>query len=61
MSNRKLTLDLIRIAGYHNDAKSFTRLYCESNISRAAANEAWQNGVNQKLNGVKCNCKECAK
>ena len=61
MSNRKLTLDLIRIAGYHDDAKAFTRLYCESRISRAAADKAWQAGAAQKQNGVKCNCLRCSK
>ena len=61
MSNRKTTLDLIRIAGYHNDTKAFTRLYCESRLSRTAANEAWQLGATQKIKGIKCNCVECEK
>ena len=61
MSNRKTTLDLIRIAGYHNDTKAFTRLYCESKLSRTAANEAWQVGATQKQNGIKCHCADCSK
>ena len=61
MSNRKLTLDLIRIAGYHNDTKKFTRLYCESRLSRTIADHAWQVGAQQKLNGMPCHCAECSK
>jgi hypothetical protein len=51
----------IRIAGYHGDARAYCRLYAESRVSRAAAETAWQAGVQQKLQGMKCACPTCAK
>ena len=56
---RKDALDYIRIAGYHNDTKTSTRIYCEARISLQAANEAFHTGQKQKENGVKCTCREC--
>lgn len=61
MNQRTATLHLMRIAGYHNDTKRFTRLYCESRISRPVADQAFQTGVKQRANGVLCNCSECTK
>ena len=49
----------IRIAGYHNDQKSFVRLYVENRVSRKAADEAWAKGVKAKEGGMGCACHQC--
>ena len=48
MTKRKTVLELMRVAGYENDARAFTRLLVENPISRQAANEAWSRGVTQR-------------
>ena len=49
----------MRIAGYHGDTKSQVRLFCENRISKEVANEAYRQGIKQKLAGVKCHCYQC--
>jgi len=49
----------LRVAGYHDDERSFMRLYCENRISHPAAREAYRQGQAQKAGGVKCGCHEC--
>ncbi len=49
----------IRIAGYHNDQKSFVRLYVENRVSRKSADEAWAKGVKAKESGMGCACHQC--
>lgn len=56
---RKDALGWIRIAGYHNDSKSFTRLIIENRISRPVANEEFRTGAKMRANGVGCTCSEC--
>jgi len=56
---RKDVLDLIRIAGYHEDERAYMRLYCETRIGRAAAREAYETGLRQKAGGMKCSCFHC--
>jgi transposase len=58
---RKDVLELIKVAGYHNDTKTHTRLYVENRISMSSANEYWSMGVQAKKNGIKCNCNSCHK
>lgn len=48
MTKRATVLDLMRIAGYEGDRRTFTRLLVENPIGRAAANEAWARGVAQR-------------
>lgn len=43
-SKRELVLGHMRVAGYENDRKAWTRLYVENKISLAVAEEAWRNG-----------------
>lgn len=50
----------MRIAGYHNDTKSWIRLFCENRISKAVADTAYRQGLKQKLEGVKCHCHQCS-
>lgn len=59
MTTRKTALTLAKIAGYHDDTASFTRLIIESRVNRQAMNEAFLNGKQAKQNGVKCNCYQC--
>lgn len=61
MGKREIALSLCKIAGYHNDRKTWTRAFCENRISRQAADEAWLQGVKQKENGIKCDCYKCKK
>jgi hypothetical protein len=61
MSKRQTALTLARIAGYHEDTASFTRLIIESRVARPAMNEAFLNGRQAKAGGMKCNCHECKK
>lgn len=49
----------IRIAGYHNDQKSFMRLYTENRVSLKAANGEFARGQNMKTSGVPCTCQTC--
>jgi len=51
----------IRIAGYHNDSKAFTRLLIENRVSREAANTAWSSGIKAKAGGMGCTCHHCKK
>lgn len=61
MNKRQISLTRAKIAGYHDDSRSFTRLIIESRVNRQAMNEAWNNGKIAKQNGVRCNCHECSK
>lgn len=49
----------IRIAGYHGDRGSFTRLYVENRVSYAAAKDAYRAGEAAKARGVPCSCRDC--
>ena len=49
----------LRIAGYHNDSKAFSRLYVENRISLLAAKQAWDEGRRQQHAGMPCTCDAC--
>ena len=59
MSRRETMLTLARVAGYHDDAKTFTRLRIESRVSLPFLHEAWMAGQRAKAAGVKCPCRDC--
>jgi hypothetical protein len=61
MNRRENVLSWMRIAGYHDDKRRFTRLLIENRISRKAADEAWQQGRRQYASGVPCACYDCNK
>lgn len=61
MTKRQTALTLARIAGYHEDTATFTRLIIESRVARPAMNEAFLNGRTARASGMKCNCYECKK
>jgi len=56
---REILIELLRIAGYHRDTKTFVRLYVENRISRTKATEEFNRGHELRLRGVRCTCREC--
>jgi len=56
---RSDALSALRLAGYHNDSRAFTRTYVENRISYRVAQQEWRLGVSAKLAGVRCTCFEC--
>lgn len=57
--DRATLTSLIRTAGYHDDKATFTRLYVENRISKAAADEAFRSGRQARAVGVRCTCSAC--
>jgi hypothetical protein len=58
-SRREVVLSMLRVAGYHEDSASFTRLLIEERISRSVANEQFNNGRAMRSAGVRCDCHAC--
>lgn len=56
---REHLIGLLRVAGYHEDTATYTRLLIENRISKAAAREAFVQGRNARANGVGCSCGDC--
>lgn len=57
---RAQAIDLIKVAGYHGDQKSFVRLYVENRIGLPVARRAFSAGAEAMKSGAKCSCFECA-
>lgn len=60
MTKRQHALVAARIAGYHYDTRTFTRLLIENRVSRLALNEQWRTGQKMKEAGLGCTCRDCA-
>ncbi len=58
-SKRTMALARMKYAGYHSDSRAFTVLLIESRINYQTANQAFWDGANARLAGVKCNCSAC--
>lgn len=58
-SHREVVLSKLRVAGYHEDLASFTRLLIEERISHSVAREQFRAGRDMKAAGVRCDCHEC--
>lgn len=58
---RKDALAALRIAGYHDDERTWVRVFVESRISQAVAKDAWAAGQQQRAAGLRCTCHECCK
>ncbi len=56
---RSMLIALLRIAGYHDDMKAFTRLYVENRIKLFKAKQAFAEGKQLRAGGVGCTCYEC--
>jgi hypothetical protein len=61
MSPRQHKINLMRIAGYHNDSPEFTRVFIGSRISNQVALDAYEAGQKQKQSGLGCTCSKCHK
>ncbi len=59
MTKRDRAIQCAKIAGYHEDTRTYTRLIVECRVNRQVMNEAFQIGRKAKVNGVKCGCYEC--
>jgi len=56
---RKQRLEAIKVAGYHDDRRTATRLYIEGRLSLPAMQEAFAKGAQARAAGVPCSCFEC--
>ena len=52
-------LVVIRVAGYHDDSKTFVRTYTENRISYTVAMKEFSRGQNMNKGGVPCSCNAC--
>lgn len=59
MTNRSTAITLARVAGYHDNARLFTRLIIESRVKRETMNQAWMTGAAMFKAGVPCTCITC--
>ena len=59
-TKRSLILASLRVAGYHNDTKTWTRTYVENRVSIQVAKQQWHTGQDMRSKGVPCSCSECA-
>jgi hypothetical protein len=57
--NRSQRIQRLRVAGYHHDTAAYTRLLIEAHVNRAAAREAYLEGVRAKFRGLPCACAQC--
>lgn len=61
MSTRFYAISKARVAGYHADQQTFTRLYVESRVSFSTLRQAYSEGQTARMQGVRCACDTCAK
>lgn len=59
MSKRERVLQAVKIAGYHEDRATGTRLLIEGRISMQSYNEAFNAGRRARAAGVRCECLDC--
>ena len=61
--NRKNRLEAIRVAAYHGDLETATRLFIEGTggqrVSMEAYRDALRKGREQRAVGTPCTCLEC--
>jgi hypothetical protein len=56
---KKSALVHVKIAGYHEDLKTGTRILIESGLSRTDYDHAFNAGRAAKEGGMKCACMKC--
>lgn len=49
-----------KIAGYHGDRRTYTRLVIEVRCNNYVLQQAYWAGETAKKNGIHCHCLECA-
>ena len=52
-------LNAVRIAGYHDDGSTGTRLLIESSLSMTVYLRTFREGQRMRAAGVRCLCREC--
>ncbi len=58
-SKREVAITKLRVAGYHNDRATWTRVYVENRVGYATAKAAFAEGERARLRGIRCECHEC--
>jgi len=61
LTKRQIAIQCAKVAGYHEDSSTFTRLIIESRVGRPLMNEAFLIGRKARAAGVKCGCYDCNK
>lgn len=59
MNKKEKALAALRVAGYHEDKKTFTRVYIENRINLQTAILEYNKGIDNKRNGMICTCGQC--
>jgi hypothetical protein len=59
MTKRDIAITAAKISGYHNDARTYTRLIVEARVRRDVMAAAWSEGVQKRAAGATCACFEC--
>jgi len=59
MTKREIAITGARIAGYHDGQQTLIRLYVEARVKLGVMKQAFFDGQQARINGVKCNCCEC--
>lgn len=59
MNKRENALAWMRIAGYHDDRRKFTRLLIENRVKKEDADAAFATGQRLKAGGMACACPDC--
>jgi len=56
---QKVAIELLKIAGYHSDYKSWAKISAENHISFNLARKCWLSGVIMKRKGLRCTAGIC--
>ncbi len=56
---RAQLLTAVRVAGYHDDKRTGTRLLGANRLSMATYLQAFREGRQARANGARCECLEC--
>jgi hypothetical protein len=59
MNKKEKALAALRVAGYHEDKRTFTRVYIENRINLQTATAEYNKGIDNKRNGMICTCEQC--
>jgi hypothetical protein len=59
MTQREQAIVAARIAGYHADVRTFTRLRCAVRVNNAVLQQAYWAGERAKREGMLCQCLDC--
>jgi hypothetical protein len=61
MTKRETWIARARIAGYHDDARFYTRLLIVARVNRSALAGAFASGKAAREAGIPCGCFDCAR